>query len=203
MILWDAQCKNSRCRAFWLYSGVKIWRPPFEGYKQKSEFFQSWSFCLLCFRAPPGLVKALFSLDAFLLNIFPKLFIFKPRPTELLILCLVTDLPVAKTRHMQLQMPCLVVLRERPLKLHVSEPHVSEPRSHVSKPHLLSLTLTLSSLALLSLTFISLTLRVPPFWASPCRLSTLLRPCPHCTRSSFPKHLSYLSHVNATRFEAS
>ena len=56
--------------------------------------------------------------------------IFKPRLTELLILCCVT----VRSRQMQLQMPCLVVLWERPL-----HPHVSEPRSHVYEPHIFEL----------------------------------------------------------------
>ena len=115
--------------------------------------------------------------------------------TSLMTLLLVVNLTAnscvtVRSRQMQLQMPCIVGLRERPLEL-----HISEPRSYVFEPHL-------SSLALSSLTFMSLTLRVPPFWASPCRLSTLLWPCPHCTRSLFSEHSSYLSHVNATHFEA-
>ena len=75
-------------------------------------------------------------LNAFPLKAFPESIIFKPRPTELLMLCLVTDLPVARTRQMQLQMPCLVGLQERPLGPPVSKlcPHGFEPRFHVSEP---------------------------------------------------------------------
>ena len=53
-------------------------------------------------------------------------------------LCRVT----VRSKQMQLQMPCLVGLRERPLGLHVSEPrshvfepHVSAPCFHVFEPH--------------------------------------------------------------------
>ena len=55
-------------------------------------------------------------------------------------LCHVT----VQSRQMQLQMPCFVSLREKPLGPHVFEPcsdvseprsHVSKPRSHVSEPH--------------------------------------------------------------------
>ena len=101
--------------------------------------------------------------------------IFTSRAIELLMFCLVTisDSIIARTRQMQLQMPCLVILRESPTK------------------ELWGLTLS----SFLS-TSSSLTLRVPLFWASPCRLSTLLRPCSHCTRSLFAEHSSYLSHIS-------
>ena len=82
----------------------------------------------LCSQAPPRLARC-----PFLLNAFPESIIFRPRLTELLMLCCVT----IRSRQIQQQMPCLVGLRERLFELHVSEPrsHVSEPHSHVPEPH--------------------------------------------------------------------
>ena len=112
--------------------------------------------------------------------------------------------------------------RSHVFKFCAFEHYVSEPRSHAFKPYVSkpcspilsltfpSLTLTLLSLALSSFTFpslvftfTSLTLRVLLFWASSCRLPTLLRPRSHCTRSLFAEHSPCPSHVNAMRFEES
>ena len=64
--------------------------------------------------------------------------IFKPRVTELLIFYLLTisDPIFVRSRQIQLQMSCLVVLRERPLGSHSSElrSHVSKPCSHIFEP---------------------------------------------------------------------
>ena len=88
----------------------------------------------LCSEAPPGQVKDLFLLDAFPNQLSSSyVIIFKPQSMELLMFCLVTNLLVARTKQMQLQMFCFVKLRKRPLGFHGSKPHSSKP--HAFEPY--------------------------------------------------------------------
>ena len=109
------------------------------------------AFRSLCSRASPGLAKASFARCISRINYLQT----TSALTERLMLCLVTtsDWIVARTSQMQLQMPCLVILRENPTK----------DLWGLTLSSLALLYSTLSSFALLRLSPSSRTLRLSLF----------------------------------------
>lgn len=107
----------------------------------------------------------------------------------------ISDLIIAKTRQIQLQMPCFIGLQKRPLGLCAFKPHgfkpyshVSEPCFHVFKPH--------------AFKFRAFKLFFGPHSFGPYPISFLY--FFNSTRFLFAKYLSCLNHMNCeTRFEAS
>ena len=139
IIPWDARYKTHNAELL-AWHRLSRFRGPLPKATSRNQNPPSLAFCYAPNPSPgPPAYQ-----EPFLLDAFPESIIFIPRVTELLLLCLVTtsNWIVARARQMQLQMPCLVIIWERPLRPHVSEPrphvfepHVSEPRSHVYEPY--------------------------------------------------------------------